>query len=305
MYDVRFRKLVMQMVGRVGVVKTSIFTCVSRSTIWRWGKYGVNPKKRRFISHLFTRTNELIKLLLLRYPCATARDIVMFLKEIYDINISTKSVYKFIGKIRFSRKRSHWRGQSMRSDDWELRKEIFLKTYSDAIDQGKLIISIDECGFSERVKPLYGYSPVGQPLVLKTKGGGWIHHSLLMAVFSDGRNAFIIKKGSIKRVDVNAFINSLNIDKYAMIVLDNASIHKNLQLDIPHSICFTPPYSPEYNAIELCFAKIKGYFRSTNNGTTTFDVPRHIERSINTLSGSIIISCFRHVHNIVGTNSSI
>ena len=49
----------------------------------------------------------------------------------------------------------------------------------------------DECGFSERVKALYGYSPVGQPCIVHNSGS-WYNHSLLMAVFSTGRKEYFI-----------------------------------------------------------------------------------------------------------------
>ena len=59
---------------------------------------------------------------------------------------------------------------------------------TETINDGKILVSVDECGFSERLKPHDGY--VGKPVIVKTTGG-WVHHSLLMAVFSDGRKEFV------------------------------------------------------------------------------------------------------------------
>ena len=112
----------------------------------------------------------------------------------------------------------------------------------------KAIGSLDECGFSERLKPLYGYSPIGKPLILKTSGS-WVHHSLLLAVFSDGRKAHMVKKGAIKRVDFVKFIDTLKLDAKTMLVMDNASIHKRMELQTTPDICYRPPYSPEFNPI--------------------------------------------------------
>ena len=54
--------------------------------------------------------------------------------------------------------------------------------------------------------------------------------------------------------------------QYSVLILDNASIHKSQYL---RSICeekgirleFLPPYSPDYNPIELAFSKIKSHVR--------------------------------------------
>ena len=35
-------------------------------------------------------------------------------------------------------------------------------------------------------------APVGKPVIVKTTGG-WVHHSLLMVVFSDGRKEFVVR----------------------------------------------------------------------------------------------------------------
>ena len=54
------------------------------------------------------------------------------------------------------------------------------------------IVCVDECGFSDRLRPFYGYSRTGIPLILKTNGG-WKQYSLLMAIHFDGRIDHYIK----------------------------------------------------------------------------------------------------------------
>jgi transposase len=73
-----------------------------------------------------------------------------------------------------------------------------------------------------------------------------------------------VKKGSVKKKDFVAFIESLSLFNNSVAIMDNASIHKKLVLSHPVNICYTHPYSPEFNAIELCFAKVKRDFRRLN-----------------------------------------
>jgi transposase len=53
----------------------------------------------------------------------------------------------------------------------------------------------------------------------------------------------------------------MQLDNNSCIIIDNASIYKNLTLNTTPNICYNVPYSPENNPIELCFGVIKNYFR--------------------------------------------
>ncbi len=49
-----------------------------------------------------------------------------------------------------------------------------------------------------------------------------------------------------------------------VLLLDNCSIHKNIQLSLDrkgYTALFLSPYSPEFQPVELAFSKIKGAFR--------------------------------------------
>ena len=216
--------------------------------------------------------------------CTDSRTILIFLKENHNINISVKTILKFIKKLGFTKKRIRTRGICKGNNN--LLKTNFITTYKNAID---------ECYFSEKIHPLYGYALKGKSPIIKINGS-WMHHSLLMAVSSNGEKKYLIKKGSIKRTDFCEFIDSLQLDNNSCIIIDNASIHKKLTLNTNHVICYNIPYSPETNAIELCFGIIKNYFRK-NNYSSLFSVPDLIEKSIKELNPKMIINSFRHVFN--------
>ena len=305
MYDVRFRKLTLQMVARVGVTKTSLFTGVSRVTIWRWRKHGIQPKKRRFATPVRDSIRALVHQHLLQSPCTSALRIKNDLRNFNNLQVSTKTIYATIRSLNFSRKRTRWRGSScpIRSAD---ARNSFLQAYNAAVQTQKLIVSLDECGFSQRTRALYGYSPVGESLVVHRRGGGWINHSLLMAVFSDGRRYLKVRQGAVSRADVQDFLNTLEVDPQSTIlVMDNASIHKRVACERPLSILYTPPYSPEFNAIELCFAKVKHSFRDRITSSLSDDdgqsVDSIIRTAIDALCNEDVINSFGHVQRMVAT----
>lgn len=280
------------MIRRVGILRTSAFTNISRSTLWRWKRFGIDPKRRIFESKLFESNKDLLRSFLLSNQCTTAIGIIAFFRSTHNVKLSAKTVYRFIKLIGFTRKRTKLRGQC--KGDLMPLVQVFCSKYRDIVKSGKTIVSVDECGFSKRLKPNYGYSPIGEPVLVKTNGG-WVHHSLLMAVFSDGRKTFVVKKGSINKQCFTSFIESLGLDEQSVVVMDNASIHKNLPLEGRVNISYTPPYSPEFNAIELCFAKIKRDFRRMNHYNDNRNVPDLISEAVDLLTNQTITACFEHV----------
>jgi hypothetical protein len=62
------------------------------------------------------------------------------------------------------------RTQGICKGNYTLLKSNFIATYKNAIKENKTIVSIDECSFSEKIHPLYGYAPKGKSPIIKIKG---------------------------------------------------------------------------------------------------------------------------------------
>jgi transposase len=225
--------------------------------------------------------------------CVNARIIKVVMREAHGIVLSLRTVYKYLVKLKLSRKRVRTRGTS-KKDVPELIA-AYKRSYSEALMQGKILVSVDECGFSERTRAIFGYSPVGAPCIVKTKGS-WQSHSLLMAVFSTGEKRYFVFKGAVCKASFEAFINSMGLDARHVVLADNASIHKGLKLaNSSATILYTPPYEPDSNPIELCFSQVKRVFREMNTGldTDVLDlVGESVERAV---TPSQVMGCFDHV----------
>jgi transposase len=89
----------------------------------------------------------------------------------------------------------------------------------------------------------------------------------------------------------------------AIIVLDNAAIHKTQDVqdlidEIPQSVVFLPPYSPDYNPIELVFGWLKRELK--NFAKYSSYLPRRADRLLlRRLPVSIIQSFYKKVHNLL------
>ena len=296
-YKLPVREIAMSFVKKFGVVETSRRLEISRVTLWRWKKFGIACKQRHDESKLFSRAGSLMHDFILATQCTNARAIRYFLQKDHGIFMSVKTVYKFMSRLRFSRKRVRHRGTSKKPVA-ELIEE-YKRMYREHILAGKTFVSVDECGFSERHRMLYGYSPVGKPCILKTSGG-WKNHSLLMAVSSNGDKSYTIFDGSVKKEGFAKFIDSLNLSQNHVVLADNASIHKNLKLTRPACIMYTPPYEPDSNPIEMCFSQAKRMFRERNAGV---DVKSLIVACVDeAVTPGLVIKCFDHVsRTYVGT----
>ena len=64
--------------------------------------------------------------------------------------------------------------------------------------------------------------------------------------------------------------------KYSVLVMDNARIHHNDDLvaaveEIGGRVLYLPPYSPDFNSIEMAFSALKSWLKRYRNFTDYFD----------------------------------
>lgn len=164
------------------------------------------------------------------------------------------------------------------------------------VDLDTLIVSLDECHFSERIVPLYGYSPAGQRVTRRRSArGGWTAHSLILAIASDGTMFHNIKQGSVSRDCFGEFVLDMPFPPGTVILMDNCSIHKKLT-DVFEAKGYIPlflsPYSPNFQPVELAFSKVKQSFRSKHPWVS--GVMYCVDECVANINSSDIDGFFRH-----------
>jgi len=291
MYSKDFRCIALKLAKRDGIKQACAFLKIHRTTLWRWKKDNIIKKKEKQKirkNRLFDEVKDSLICLLQSTPLLTITKIQSNLHK----HVSVNTLKKYLNKLNFSRKRIQLRGSSNKTKIDDVIK-AFVDQYKLLKSQGKEIICLDECGFSERLRPIYGYSKKGSSIILKIPGG-WKNYSLLMAIYPSGNFKYMIKQGSINKDSFQSFVHSIKDNSNQVFLMDNASIHKNLNNT---NILYTPPYSPEFNAIELCFSKVKRYFR---NLLVKDDVPNAIRDSLKeTMQSQFISNCYKHVETYV------
>ena len=263
MYDVGYKRAVLCVYNFNGSMRltASIFKMVP-SNICRWSKspsLEATPRNRK--GKLTDALRESVNNFMLTTTCFSSLEVVQHVKSLWNISISRQHAHRLIRHCGFTYKRTRRRGGGAR-----IRGDIsaFIKQYAETPQE--TIVSFDESGFDQRMKPVYAYSPSGkQAIVCPIPCKDRTRYNLLMAINQRGGSHTEVLGHSTKGMDVAQFIKSMPYPPGSTLLLDNATIHKTrcvteaCQEKGYHEL-FTPAYSPEFNPIEMVFGAIKNKF---------------------------------------------
>jgi len=136
------------------------------------------------------------------------------------------------------------------------------------LDPAKLIF-IDETGASTKMARLRGWAKQGQRCRASIPHGHWKTTTFTAGLRLDGMVAPMVLDGPM---DGNAFIAYIEqvlvpeLNKGDIVIMDNLPSHKikSVRLAIENAgakLLYLPPYSPDFNPIEMAFSKLKAILR--------------------------------------------
>ena len=143
-------------------------------------------------------------------------------------------------------------------------------------DAGQYVF-VDESGVTTDLLRRYARSPRGTRIADHTPCSHWQTHTVVAALRSSEMTATAVFDGPIDTATFRAYIEQVLVPALRpgdVVVLDNLAVHKHPEVRraIEHAgahLRFLPPYSPDFNPIELAFAKLKAFMRAA--GPRTFD----------------------------------
>lgn len=138
-------------------------------------------------------------------------------------------------------------------------------------------IFLDECGVTTDLLRRYGRSRRGDRLHDHTPCSHWQAHTVIAALRLDGLGAPAVFDGPIDTATFRAYVEQVLVPTLKpgdVVVLDNLAAHKQPEVRVAIEqvgafLRFLPPYSPDFNPIELAFAKLKAFLRAAR--PRTFD----------------------------------
>ena len=121
----------------------------------------------------------------------------------------------------------------------------------------------------------YGRSPRGTRLHDHTPCSHWETHTVIAALRLEGLGAPAVFDGPIDSPTFLAYVEQVLVPTLRpgdVVVLDNLALHKQPEVrtaieEVGAQIRFLPPYSPDFNPIELAFAKLKAFLRAARPRT--------------------------------------
>ena len=138
-------------------------------------------------------------------------------------------------------------------------------------------VFLDECGVTTDLLRRYGRSLLGTRLRDHTPCSHWETHTVVATLRLDGLQAAGVFNGPIDNASFLAYVEQVLVPTLRIgdvVVLDNLAVHKQPAVRaaieaVGAQLRFLPPYSPDFNPIELAFAKLKAFVRAAR--PRTFD----------------------------------
>jgi transposase len=133
----------------------------------------------------------------------------------------------------------------------------------------KNLIFIDESGVQNNMTRFYGRIIGGKRLHESNPGRTWDSYTIISSIRFDGKTAAMTIKGSTDAEVFKTYITKVlcpTLCKNNIVIMDNLTSHK-----IPGvreaieargaELLYLPPYSPDFNPIEMMWSKIKAFLR--------------------------------------------
>ena len=280
---------------------------VSKSALQRWvsrvkepTKAGVRRRRRRS-RHLQVRS--VIDECLTADPFMTLAEMSDFICKAANIALSPRTVCRYLKLLGYSRKKAY-RTVKHGPDHTQVVRS-FCGSYPN--DDG--VVSIDEAGFYIGDVGRCGYAPKGKRLNVSTSRT--LRRSKLtaiVAIHSRGLVHYKILDHNCRKADFVSFVKELPERCGTAAVLDNISFHHSKETvqafrDIGVNPVYTPPYSPEFNAIECLFGPAKRAYRRacplTVPGQNGFDYKHALIGVMESFRATDLTAYFNHVSKTI------
>jgi transposase len=131
-------------------------------------------------------------------------------------------------------------------------------------------VFVDESGVTTDLLRRYGRGPRGVRLRDFAPCGHWQTQTVVAALRGDGLHAPAVFDGPLDNAAFLAYVEQVLVPTLRpgdVVVLDNLTLHKQPAVQaaierVGARLRFLPPYSPDFNPIEMAFAKLKAWLRA-------------------------------------------
>lgn len=131
------------------------------------------------------------------------------------------------------------------------------------------LVFIDETGTSTKMARLRGRAPRGERCRAAVPHGHWKTTTFTAGLRLDGMVAPMVLDGAMNGDAFRAYVEQVLVPELRpddIVIMDNLPAHKvsgvrNLIENAGARLLYLPPYSPDFNPIEMAFSKLKALLR--------------------------------------------
>ena len=150
---------------------------------------------------------------------------------------------------------------------------------------------IDETGASTKMARRYGRAPRGERCRAPLPHGHWKTTTFVGALRLEGMTAPMVLDGAMHGAAFLAYVEQVLVPTLKpgdIVIMDNLSVHKLKAVrdaieKTGAELRFLPPYSPDFNPIEMAFSKLKAFLKKTA-ARTVDDLFDAIDKGIDTFT---------------------
>ena len=170
------------------------------------------------------------------------------------------------------------------------------------------LVFLDETGITNNLLRRYGRALRGARVHDHAPCARWQTSTFLAALRVTGLTAPGVFDGAIDGASFLAYIEQILVPTLHpgdIVIADNLSAHKVAGVRqaierVGATLCYLPPYSPDLNPIELCFAKLKALVRAARcRSTGPLAFPRRLSAALQPRGMPQLLSTLRSGHHTV------
>ncbi|WP_166293914.1 IS630 family transposase [Bradyrhizobium sp. 2S1] len=225
-------------------------------------RQGGDRKSQRIEAH-----SQLILEAVTAKPDITLAELRELLKR-RGISTGIASLWRFFQRRKITLKKKTAHAAEQRRGDINAAREEWLEGQID-LDPERLVF-IDETSANTKMARLYGRSPRGERCRAAIPHGHWKTTTFTAGLRSDGLIAPLVLDGPMDGDAFLAYVEQLlapSLRPGDTVIMDNLPAHKvhgvrEAIRAVGASLLYLPPYSPDFNPIEMAFSKLKALLRA-------------------------------------------
>ncbi|WP_420966712.1 IS630 family transposase [Bradyrhizobium sp. B120] len=225
-------------------------------------RQGGDRKSQRIEAH-----SQLILEAVTAKPDITLAELRELLKR-RGISTGIASLWRFFQRRKITLKKKTAHAAEQRRGDINAAREEWFEGQID-LDPERLVF-IDETSANTKMARLHGRSPRGERCRAAIPHGHWKTTTFTAGLRSDGLIAPLVLDGPMDGDAFLAYVEQLlapSLRPGDTVIMDNLPAHKvhgvrEAIQAVGASLLYLPPYSPDFNPIEMAFSKLKALLRA-------------------------------------------